>query len=99
MLGVPVHAWAHEIKVWVDLTTGNYHGVDVGPARTGIEAASHNSVAIPALSARSQGLGADGGPRQTEVAFDKGRRLLEAMPYPDNLDHRFVVDPRSGTST
>ena len=31
--------------------------------------------------------------RQTEVALDKGRRLLEAMPYPDNLDHHFVVDP------
>ena len=29
----------------------------------------------------------------TEVALDKGRRLLEAMPYPDNLDHHFVVDP------
>ena len=31
--------------------------------------------------------------RATEVALDKGRKLLEAMPYPDNLDHRFVVDP------
>ena len=31
--------------------------------------------------------------RQTEVALDKGRRLLEAMPYPDNVDHHFVVDP------
>ena len=31
--------------------------------------------------------------RQAEVALDKGRRLLEAMPYPDNLDHHFVVDP------
>jgi len=27
------------------------------------------------------------------VALDKGRRLLEAMPYPDNLDHHCVVDP------
>jgi hypothetical protein len=31
--------------------------------------------------------------RQTEVALDKGRRQLEAMPCPDNLDHHFVVDP------
>ena len=31
--------------------------------------------------------------RQTEVALDQGRRLLEAMPYPENLDHHFVVDP------
>ncbi len=31
--------------------------------------------------------------RQTEVALDRGRRLLEALPYPANLDHHFVVDP------
>ena len=31
--------------------------------------------------------------RATEVALDRGRKLLEAMPYPDNLDHHFVVDP------
>lgn len=31
--------------------------------------------------------------RQVEVALDKGRRLLEAMPYPENLDNHFVVDP------
>ena len=31
--------------------------------------------------------------RQTEVALDKGRRLLESLPYPENLDHHFVVDP------
>jgi hypothetical protein len=27
------------------------------------------------------------------VALDKGRRLLESLPYPENLDHHFVVDP------
>ena len=31
--------------------------------------------------------------RMTEIALDKGRRLLEAMPYPDNLYNHFVVDP------
>jgi hypothetical protein len=34
-----------------------------------------------------------GNRRSTEVVLDQGRRLLEAMPYPDNLDHHFVVDP------
>ncbi|MFF9806374.1 hypothetical protein ACF1G5_14780 [Streptomyces coeruleorubidus] len=28
-----------------------------------------------------------------EVALDQGRRLLEGMPYPENLDNHFVVDP------
>ncbi|MEV5186667.1 hypothetical protein [Streptomyces werraensis] len=27
------------------------------------------------------------------MALDKGRRLLEGMPYPENLDNHFVVDP------
>ena len=26
-------------------------------------------------------------------SLDRGRRLLEALPYPDNLDNHFVVDP------
>src|SRR5258707_14301691 len=38
-------------------------------------------------------MGTDRGPQGTEVALDRGRKLLEAMPYPDNLDHHFVVDP------
>ena len=25
--------------------------------------------------------------------LDRGRRLLDAMPYPENLGHHFVVDP------
>jgi hypothetical protein len=31
--------------------------------------------------------------QQTEVALDRGRRLLDSMPYPENLDNHFVVDP------
>ena len=31
--------------------------------------------------------------RPTEVALDRGPRLLDSMPYPENLDHYFVVDP------
>jgi hypothetical protein len=31
--------------------------------------------------------------RQTEVALDRGRRLLDSMPYPENLDHHFVIGP------
>lgn len=30
---------------------------------------------------------------QTEIALGKGRSLLESLPYPENLDHHFVVDP------
>ena len=87
-----IKAWAHEIRAWIDLTTGNYHGV-VAAARTGIEAAPHHSVAIQLSAQEAKAWARIGDRRQTEVALDKGRRLLEAMPYPDNLDHHFVVDP------
>jgi hypothetical protein len=28
--------------------------------------------------------------RQTEVALDKGRRLLASLPYPENLDDEII---------
>jgi len=87
-----IKAWAHEIRAWIALTTGNYHGV-VTAARAGIEAAPHNPVAIQLSAQEAKAWARIGDRRQTEVALDKGRRLLEAMPYPDNLDHHFVVDP------
>ena len=87
-----IRAWAHEIRAWIDLTTGNYHGV-VAAARAGIEAAPGHSVTIQLAAQEAKAWARIGDRRATEVALDKGRKLLEAMPYPDNLDHHFVVDP------
>ena len=53
----------------------------------------HQSVAIQLAAQEAKAWARIGDRRNTEVALDKGRRLLEAMPYPDNLDHHFVVDP------
>jgi hypothetical protein len=58
-----------------------------------IEAAPHHPVAIQLSAQEAKAWARIGDRRLTEVALDKGRRLLEAMPYPDNLDHHFVVDP------
>ena len=87
-----IRAWAHEIRAWIALTTGNYHDA-VSAARAGIETAPHHSVAIQLSAQEAKAWARIGDRRSTEVALDKGRRLLEAMPYPDNLDHHFVVDP------
>lgn len=87
-----IKAWAHEISAWIALTNGNYHGV-VSAARAGIEAAPHHSVAIQLAAQEAKAWARLGDRRQTEVALDRGRSLLEVMPYPDNLDHHFVVDP------
>jgi len=79
---------AHEIKAWIELTTGNYHGV-VAATRAGVEGRSAPQAWPSSSQRRKQRLARIGDRRQAEVALDKGRRLLEAMPYPDNLDHHF----------
>ena len=53
----------------------------------------HHSVAIQLFAQEARAWARIGDRRSTEVALDKGRLLLEVMPYPDNLDHHFVVDP------
>jgi tetratricopeptide (TPR) repeat protein len=85
-------AWAHEIRSWINLTSGDYHGV-IASARAGIEAAPHHAVAVQLAAQEAKAWARLGDRRQTEVSLDQGRKLLEAMPYPENLDHHFVVDP------
>jgi hypothetical protein len=87
-----IQAWAHEIRAWMALTTGDYHGVVVA-ARAGMDAAPHTSVAAQLAAQEAKAWARIGDRRNTEVALDRGRRLLDTMPYPENLDHHFVVDP------
>jgi hypothetical protein len=87
-----IMAWAHEIRAWIALTNGNYRGV-VSAAQAGTEVAPRHGVAVQLAAQEAKAWARLGDRRQTEVALDRGRSLLEAMPYPDNLDHHFVVDP------
>jgi hypothetical protein len=87
-----IMAWAHEIRAWINLTSGDYHGV-IAAARTGTEIAPNTTVAVQLLTQEAKAWARIGDRRQTEVALDRGRRLLDSMPYPENLDHHFVVDP------
>jgi hypothetical protein len=87
-----IQGWAHEIRAWMNLTTGDYHGV-VAAAKAGIEAAPHHAVAVQLAAQEAKAWSRIGDRRQTEVALDRGRRLLDAMAYPENLAHHFVVDP------
>jgi hypothetical protein len=87
-----IPGWTHEIRAWINLTSGDYHGV-IAAARAGLEAAPHHGVAVQLAAQEAKAWARIGDRRQTEVALDQGRRLLEAMPYPENLDHHFVVDP------
>ncbi|MFF0729926.1 XRE family transcriptional regulator [Streptomyces sp. NPDC004134] len=87
-----VAGWAHEMRAWFALTTGDYRGV-VAAAQAGAEAAPHHSVAVQLAAQEAKAWARLGDRRQVEVALDKGRRMLEGMPHPENLDNHFVVDP------
>jgi hypothetical protein len=85
-------AWGHEMRAWMNLTTGDYHGV-IAAARNGTEITPHHSVAVQLFAQEAKAWARMGDRRQTEVALDKGRKLLDTLPYPENCDHHFVVDP------
>jgi hypothetical protein len=87
-----IMGWAHEIRAWINLTSGDYHGV-VAAARAGTEITPQSGVAVQLAAQEAKAWSRIGDRRQTEVALDRGRRLLDSMPYPENLDHHFVVDP------
>ncbi|WP_223831053.1 XRE family transcriptional regulator [Streptomyces venezuelae] len=87
-----VAGWAHEMRAWFALTTGDYRGV-IAAAQAGAEVASHHGVAVQLAGQEAKAWARLGDRRQVEVALDKGRRLLEGMPHPENLDNHFVVDP------
>ncbi|MFE7665999.1 XRE family transcriptional regulator [Streptomyces celluloflavus] len=87
-----ISGWAHEMRAWFALTTGDYRGV-IAAAQAGVEVAPHQSVAVQLAGQEAKAWARLGDRRQVEVALDKGRRLLEGMPHPENLDNHFVVDP------
>ena len=71
-------AWAHEMRAWINLTTGDYHGV-VAAARAGTEVTPQSTVAVQLAAQEAKAWARIGDRRQTEVALDRGRRLLD--PY------------------
>ncbi len=85
-----VAGWAHEMRAWFALTTGDYRGV-IAAAQAGAERAPHHSVAVQLAAQEAKAWARLGDRRQVEVALDRGRRLLEGMPHPENLDNHFVV--------
>lgn len=87
-----VGGWAHEIRAWMALTRGDYRGV-VAAAREGRELAGAQDVAVQLAAQEAKAWARIGDRRQTEVALDEGRRLLEGMAHPQNLDNHFAIDP------
>ena len=80
------------MRAWFALTGGDYRGV-VAAAKAGLDVAQSHGVAVQLLGQEAKAWARIGDRRQKEVALDQGRKLLDAIPYPENLEHHFVVDP------
>jgi hypothetical protein len=87
-----IQGWAQEIQAWMNLTAGDYHGV-IAAARAGTDMAPVHGVTVQLAAQEAKAWARIDDRRQTEVALDRGRRLLDSMPHPENLDNHFVVDP------
>jgi tetratricopeptide (TPR) repeat protein len=87
-----IGGWAHEMRAWFGLTSGDYRGV-VAAARAGSELAGSRGVSVQLAAQEAKAWARIGDRRQVEVALERGRKLLESLPYPENLDNHFVVDP------
>jgi tetratricopeptide (TPR) repeat protein len=88
----PVEAWAHEMRAWFALTQGRYREV-IEASRQGRAAAPNSSVAVQLAAQEAKAWARVGDRRQVEHTLEEGRRLLESLPYPDNIRNHFTVDP------
>ncbi len=87
-----ISGWAYEMRAWYALTQGDYRGV-IAAAEAGEAVAGHDGAAVQLTAQRAKAWARLGDRRQVETALDKGRSLLESLPYPEDTDHHFVVDP------
>lgn len=84
--------WAHEMRAWFSLTSGDYRGV-ITAAQAGQAAAGRHSVQAQLLAQEAKAWARMGRHAEMEAALERGRTTLETLPYPDNIDNHFVVDP------
>jgi len=84
--------WAHEMRAWYALTQGDYRGA-ITAAEIGESVAGDRGVSVQLAAQRSKAWARIGDRREVELALEQGRVLLESLPYPDDLDNHFVVDP------
>ncbi len=87
-----VMAWAQEMRAWFALTRGDYRGV-LDAAAAGHSVAPRSPAAVQLHAQKAKAWARIGDRRQVDVALDQGRALLEQLPYPENLDNHFAIDP------
>lgn len=84
--------WSHEMRAWFALTKGRCREV-VEAAQAGQDAAPGRSVAVALAAQEAKAWARMGNQRNAVHALEKGRTLLDSLPYPERPDNHFVVDP------
>ncbi|WP_020495653.1 hypothetical protein [Sciscionella marina] len=84
--------WAHEMKAWFALTGGEYRAV-IAASEAGETAARDHSVAVQLAAQQAKAYARMGQLPEMHSALERGRVLLDNMPYPENTRNHFVVDP------
>lgn len=84
--------WAYEMSAWFSLTQGRYAAV-LASTRAGQRAAPGQSAAVQLAGQEAKALARLGDISGVRAALDRGRELLDALPYPERPDNHFVVDP------
>jgi tetratricopeptide (TPR) repeat protein len=85
--------WAHEMRSWYALTQGQYRAA-AAAAETGLAAVGpSHSVVVQLAAHQAKAWARLGDRRRVSAVLERGRTVLEALPYPDNIDNHFVVDP------
>lgn len=89
---VSILGWAHELSAWFSLTNGRYREV-IEAAQTGQDVAPGRSVSVQLLAQEAKAWARMANQRNVVRALEKGRVLLDSLPYPERPDNHFVVDP------
>lgn len=84
--------WAHEMRAWFALTSGDYRGVNAA-AQGGLIAAGDHGVAVQLIAQEAKAWARMGRRAEMEAALERGRVMIEGMSYPENIENHFVVDP------
>jgi len=87
-----VVGWAHEMRAWFALTNGRFREV-IAAAQAGQDAAPGRSVAVQLLGQEAKAWARMGNQRNVVRVLEKGRLLMDSLPYPERPDNHFVVDP------
>lgn len=87
-----VIGWAHEMSAWFALTQGNYRAA-IDAAQAGQVASRGTSVAVQLAAQEAKAWARIGDQRNVAQALERGRQLLEQLPYPERPENHFVVDP------